>query len=62
VIAVHNLSRSPVTANVRLWTDNLSRAVFLFGENVEVAIENKDLLITLEGYGYDWIRLKSKGA
>jgi maltose alpha-D-glucosyltransferase/alpha-amylase len=62
VIAVHNLSRSPVTANVRLWTDQLGRAVFLFGENDETAVENKDLAITLEGYGYDWIRLKPKVA
>lgn len=62
VVAVHNLSRSPVTATIRLWTDQLSRAVFLFGENDEVAVEHKDLPITLEGYGYDWIRLKPKGA
>jgi maltose alpha-D-glucosyltransferase/alpha-amylase len=60
VVAVHNLSRSSVTANVRLWTDQLARAVFLFGENDETTLENKDLPITLEGYGYDWIRLKPK--
>ena len=62
VLAVHNLSRSAVTANVRLWTDQLSRAVFLFGKNDEAAVQNKDLPITLEGYGYDWIRLKPKGS
>ena len=28
VVAAHNLSRSSVAANVRLWTDQLSRAVF----------------------------------
>lgn len=60
VVAAHNLSRSSVAANVRLWTDQLSRAVFLFGENDEAAVESKDLPITLEGYGYDWIRLKPK--
>jgi maltose alpha-D-glucosyltransferase/alpha-amylase len=62
VVAVHNLSRSPVTVKVRLWTDQLKRAVFLFGENDEAVIENKDLPITLEGYGYEWIRLKPKGS
>jgi hypothetical protein len=62
VVAVHNLSPSAVTANVRLWTDQLSRAVFLFGKNDEAAVENRDLPITLEGYGYDWIRLKPKGS
>ncbi|HYZ74943.1 MAG TPA: glycosyl hydrolase, partial [Chthoniobacterales bacterium] len=62
VVAVHNLSHSPVTANIRLWTDQLSRAVFLFGENDEAAVENKDLPIALESYGYDWIRLKPKRA
>jgi hypothetical protein len=51
-----------VTANVRLWTDQLCRAVFLFGKNDEAAVEHKDLPITLEGYGYDWIRLKPKGS
>jgi maltose alpha-D-glucosyltransferase/alpha-amylase len=61
VLAVHNLSRSAVTATVRLWTDQLSRAVFLFGKNDEAGVEHKDLPITLEGYGYDWIRLKPKG-
>jgi hypothetical protein len=50
-----------VTVKVRLWTDQLERAVFLFGENDEAVVENKDLPITLEGYGYDWIRLKPKG-
>ena len=43
-------------------TSDLSRAVFLFGENDEAAVENKDLPITLEGYGYDWIRVKPKGS
>jgi maltose alpha-D-glucosyltransferase/alpha-amylase len=62
VLAVHNLSRSAVMANVRLWTDQLSRAVFLFGKNDEATVENKNLPITLEGYGYDWIRLKPKGS
>ena len=62
VVAVRNLSRSSVAANVRLWTDQLTCAVFLFGENDVATVENKDLPITLEGYGYDWIRLKPKGS
>ena len=59
VVAVHNFSSEPVTAKVRLWTEKLDHAVFLFGENDEGAVTNKDLPIPLEGYGYNWIRLKS---
>jgi maltose alpha-D-glucosyltransferase / alpha-amylase len=62
VLAIHNLSRSAVTAKVRLWTDRFAHAVFLFGENDGAAIENKDLPIALDGYGYNWLRLKPAAA
>jgi maltose alpha-D-glucosyltransferase / alpha-amylase len=58
VLAIHNLCREKVTAKIRLWTDTLSHAVFLFGESSEAEIIGKDLPIELEGYGYNWVRLK----
>jgi maltose alpha-D-glucosyltransferase / alpha-amylase len=59
VVAVHNLSRKAITAKVRLWTDRLDNAVFLFGENDDAAVVDKDLPVALDGYGYNWARLKS---
>jgi maltose alpha-D-glucosyltransferase / alpha-amylase len=58
VVAVHNLSRKAITAKVRVWTDRLDSAVFLFGENDDATVVDKDLPIELEGYGYNWARLK----
>jgi maltose alpha-D-glucosyltransferase/alpha-amylase len=59
VVAVHNLSHKAIKAKVRLWTDRLDSAVFLFGENDDAAVVDKDLPIALDGYGYNWARLKS---
>jgi maltose alpha-D-glucosyltransferase/alpha-amylase len=59
VVAIHNLSHKVVKAKVRIWTDNLNQAVFLFGGNDDAAIVAKDLQIELQEYGYNWIRLKS---
>jgi maltose alpha-D-glucosyltransferase / alpha-amylase len=58
VLAIHNLSREKVTAKIRLWTDTLAHAVFLFGGADEAKVNGKDLLIELEGHGYNWVRLK----
>jgi maltose alpha-D-glucosyltransferase / alpha-amylase len=60
VLAIHNLSGENVTAKIRLWTDTVNYAVFLFGDVNEVEITGKDLPIELEGYGYNWVRLKHK--
>ena len=60
VLAIHNLSGENVTAKIRLWTDTVNYAVFLFGEVNELEITGKDLPIELEGYGYNWVRLKHK--
>jgi maltose alpha-D-glucosyltransferase / alpha-amylase len=62
VVAVHNLSHKAVGARVRVWTGKLNQAVFLFGGKDDDAIVGKDLQIELEGYGYNWIRLKSKAS
>ena len=62
VVAIHNLSRKAITAKVRLWTDRFDNAVFLFGENDDAVVVNKDLPIALDGYGYNWARLKSTAA
>ena len=59
VLAIHNLSREKVTAKIRLWTDTFAHAVFLFGDIDEAEIIGKDLPIELEGYGYNWVRLKA---
>jgi maltose alpha-D-glucosyltransferase / alpha-amylase len=59
VLAIHNLSREKVTAKIRLWTDTFAQAVFLFGGIDEAEIIGKDLPIELEGYGYNWVRLKA---
>ena len=53
VVAVHNLSHKGITAKVRLWTDRLDSAVFLFGENDDAVVINKDLPIAL-----GWLRLQ----
>ena len=60
VLAIHNLSREPVKTEVRLWTDKLNHAVFLFGEKDDATVVKKNLSLELEGYAYNWLRLKSR--
>jgi hypothetical protein len=51
---------SPSRPRFDFGTDKLNHAVFFFGGKDDATVVKKDLSLELNGYAYNWLRLKSR--
>ena len=61
ILALHNLGAQPLPGvRVKIWDDRYDSASLLFDEHDNLPIEDCELRVDLEGYGYSWLRLRRK--
>lgn len=60
VAAVHNFSSEPATVSLQLWDKRFDHFVYLFEERGTELIKDAKISLELAGYGFSWLRLKTK--
>ena len=60
VAALHNFSSEPVTVSFELWDKRFDHFVYLFEERGTELIKDAKISLELAGYGFSWLRLKTK--